>query len=969
MPAKDRNEEYVEQLDIIRTSKRPGEENSPHFNQMNQRLSALNKAMNEMSAEGYQMSSADISSLRVLYAEAGAAVKAYLEHLPTWVPRRWRSPEGLARQAGARRLQELMQQDMAALDRYNPKDPMRLTDFLRDARNLFVNEPAQMEKLSGQLSTREVIEQNGQKGVFTENAPVTSKGRIFEDVVARRSARLGPQDAERPVMDAVLRLNREHKTIRNFVKSLRPGTLQNLGTRFKENNFAYLDEDIHETIELLKEKLQRENYPYKIIMTDRDARTATPGDRAFNRMIGELLEESSRLKGSSGNLNAMGVEKGRSIGDRNTAMSIVGDLIYCPDILARSTDMKMRLRNGNEIQGTYMEWSEGNDIQELSSCVPDDPEERKDLTFDFDSPKIIKDVGDILALDYICGNTDRHLGNLHVTFRKDPADGIYKYKGLQGIDNDESFPIFGPKDMAKDKNGGDGSHVNLPEDIAAMKESTARSILNLTKETLTFALRHKLTEKEINSAWERTQYLQNHIRKGLAYNWKSDDEILPGQIHVIPDNSRAWDGMNLSAVAHATPHDSFYQTLNTEFEMKAKPNIAQARDQAVERLERPGLVAERRILRDRKDPSVTGNPNWLNDQVAAKKEGNRKRLEDAAARRKQVEKDGPLKPILNQSLIELDYFGREGQGRLYQHAEDMYNVYHSRRNLTYRLAENAAKVLRKIEKDQMSHLFAPGYKDHSAVRAAGMGNPNGRYFIDGEPAEQYARRKYWSRSVAAEYATLKNDRDREKYMETFVSAHILAAMTSGRHHVDVAVLAQSEQGPLQIRLFEAKMNLFAADWNGRQARIDSISGKVKDRKTRQDAIRASVKEKLMAKFNDGSLNAYRDTILRLKQDAADRIYRPDAQQPQAVPGQNPQQPQAVPGQNPQQIPENQVNVNPHRLEQIRPEVLEEPRPRSNSFNLGHHPGRNDPQINQDAPQVDQNDQAGPGLRAKSRVHR
>ena len=949
MPVRDRNGEYLEQLDIIRNNQRADTRNSPQFIQMNQRLSALNEAMNKMSGAGYLMTSEDISELRILYAEAGEALEAYLKHLPTWVPDRWRSPEGLARQAGVETLRGFMKQDLAALDSYNPKNPMRLTEFLRDARSIVVNEPNQMEKIGDRLSTREVIEQNGQKGVFTENAVVTRSKLVFEDVVNRRSVRYGPADAGRPVMDAVQRLAREHRTLRNLVRDLPVGTLSDLGRRFKENDFFNLDRDILEMIDRLKDNIQRENYPYKIITTDQEAAVASQEDRNFNTLIGELLEESARIKGSSDNLDSMDVERGRSIGDRNTAMSIVGDLIYCPDILARSTDMKLKLKNGNVIRGSYMEWTKGQDIQYLSRCAPNNPEERKNLSFDFDSPKIIQDAGDLLALDYICGNTDRHMANFHVIFEKDP-DGVYRYKGLQGIDNDLSFPVFGPKQMEKDKLEPD-SHTRLPEDIVAMKESTAQAIMNLTKEKLTFALCHKLTKKEIDAAWERTQYLQNHIRKGMTHEWMSDDEIHPGQIHVIPDKSKAWDGINLSAVAHASPHLSFYHYLNNEFDLAAKPNIAQARAEAVRELEVHDLIEQRRVLQARRDPAVTGNPNWLNDQVGEKVKSNRERLETSETQRKRLAPDGPLKPILNQTQINLDYFDRERGDHFYQNAEDMYNVYHSRRNLTLHLARNAADVLRKIEKEQMSHLFAPGYESHSAVRAAGMEKPTGRYFIDGEPAEQYARRKYWSRAVEQEYNALPDQRSKKTYMENFVSAHILAAMTGGRHHVDVAVLAQGEQGLVQVRLFEAKMNLDGADWNGRQARINSITSDLKNRKTRQDAIRNRVKTTLQAKFDDGTLNAFRDTVREMK-----RIYHEGLILPQSAPGQVHQQ------------ADNQAGGNPHRQERIRLEALEEPRPRGNSVNQNPHPDQNARQANRNGAQADQNNQAVPGLRANAKSH-
>ena len=192
----------------------------------------------------------------------------------------------------------------------------------------------------------------------------------------------------------------------------------------------------------------------------------------------------------------------------------------------------------------------------------------------------------MLALDYICGNIDRHMFNFHIGLEKG-KDGVYRVTKLKGIDNDQSFPVVGPEELKKLK--GHYTHIRNVEDFACMKRSTADSILALTKDKLTFALRHKLTEKEINAAWERTKFLQDHIRAGMNNNWSSEDEIQAGMIHVIDDKSQAWDHLTLSKVAKVAPPNSFYAQIEKKFVISGIPALKRSRDKAVSDLEKTAL--------------------------------------------------------------------------------------------------------------------------------------------------------------------------------------------------------------------------------------------------------------------------------------------------------------------------------------------------------------------------------------------
>lgn len=854
----ERNQEYRDQGNIASQSRQAGHENSPEFTLFNESLAHLNAALNRMSQEGYQVTAHDVAQLRQLYTTTATLADAYIAHLPTWLPDRWRSTEGLARQAGVQRIREFMRQDMAALDNYGPHNPMGINALLKDARNLTIDEPDRMGKVGNNMSSRNVIEQGGKKGVFTEDVVTQNEENLFSYAVDREMTHLPANDPQQAMLTEMRNIAQRHPDLRTLARRLKPEVMDKLVDGLRVCNLYDVDPALEAFFTQLQQDLQREGCPYKLILKGADLATATQDDVDFTMKLGDILEKNYTLDSANGVLTkSFNVEHNRSVGDRNTAMSIVGDLLYQPDLLARSSDMKMRLKNGNVVNGSYMEWAPGSELSKVEKAISGGDDELLNATVDLDTPEFVKQAGDIMALDYICGNIDRHMGNFHVSLKKD-QDGIYRLDKLTGIDNDQSFPVISPKDYAKRKDK--YVHIQTPESISAMKFSTAMCVLSLTKEKLAFALQHKLSEKEIASAWERTQYLQQKIVKGMNRRWTSEDEIAPGAIHVIPDGSKAWDRLNLSAVASMSGPDSFYQKAVDSVLNGGLPGLERTQKEIVRKRERDAVNARADELRAANDPAVVNNPKWVNEQLDAKALSHAMNLQNREYERKYLDPEGPLKKLPAGSRISVPFTTTGDGSREFMKGEDMYQVYHSRRNMLGEQASNAARTLRAMEDQRMTSIFGPGYDDHSVVKAAGMENPNNRYFIDGEPAEQYARRKYWTAAVQNEYNALHSEADKKRYMKNFVSAQILGAMTGGRHHVDVVALSQGDKGQVQIRTYEVGVNLKKQDFNGRQKRIDKILKDDGGRTARQRAIYNQVSRRLNQKFLDGTLDAYKNNM-------------------------------------------------------------------------------------------------------------
>ena len=151
------------------------------------------------------------------------------------------------------------------------------------------------------------------------------------------------------------------------------------------------------------------------------------------------------------------IHDGARMDSRNAAMNAVAELLNVPNLLAKSVPMKMIDQNGNPVEGTFMMEAKGVDVGNLSE---------EDSLHDYRSirnldGRAMKSIADLQVLDYICGNTDRHSGNVSYIFHERSG----KLIGIQGFDNDTAFGTLVPKP------GDDVSCMVLPENMMAVSES------------------------------------------------------------------------------------------------------------------------------------------------------------------------------------------------------------------------------------------------------------------------------------------------------------------------------------------------------------------------------------------------------------------------------------------------------------------------------------------------------------------
>lgn len=238
---------------------------------------------------------------------------------------------------------------------------------------------------------------------------------------------------------------------------------------------------------------------------------------------------------------------GKNISMRNVAMSRMSDLLGDPTLLARSVNATLTVDGGKQMTGNLMDAAKGIDLTDLKSAD-------KSMV-DLSSGQLQKQSIELELLDWVCGQLDRHAGNMLYDFDIDKETGkISRLKGIQGIDNDAAFdqtPLSyfegpfgfgntGSMKVSRDK-GGKATDFSLP----LVPEDMAERILALDKKTISLLLADVIPyEDDINTTWERIQLVQKYLSELKTF--KRQD----GKSCFVKDGE--WDESTADILLHAT---------------------------------------------------------------------------------------------------------------------------------------------------------------------------------------------------------------------------------------------------------------------------------------------------------------------------------------------------------------------------------------------------------------------------------
>ena len=231
-------------------------------------------------------------------------------------------------------------------------------------------------------------------------------------------------------------------------------------------------------------------------------------DPDFFNALFDFSVKAEQLTTSIGvNEELLGLHAGENIDGRNSAMSSVANLLGVNDLIAKSKQLSVHMPDGSFQTGTFMEFVDGKDLNQLDSI--DEMRIAPLEAYENSNAKI--QLANLQVLDYVCGNVDRHLGNMLYQF--DPQ--THQLTGVKGIDNDASF--------LKRHLSPSQSIANLASirSMRVIDEAMAQKLLEIDEGMFTATLHgYGLSEEEIASAYERLHHLQEAVRNAPTYDPK-----------------------------------------------------------------------------------------------------------------------------------------------------------------------------------------------------------------------------------------------------------------------------------------------------------------------------------------------------------------------------------------------------------------------------------------------------------------
>ncbi|SEG27974.1 hypothetical protein SAMN04487934_11357 [Eubacterium ruminantium] len=238
----------------------------------------------------------------------------------------------------------------------------------------------------------------------------------------------------------------------------------------------------------------------------------------------ECFHGIAKLRNSMDINEELGINNLSKVDKRNSATSMVAEMLGCSKVIVKSKNLHVKdPKTGKITMGTFMEKAEGVDF---ISTNPEDMEKFSNLTPDKVEGNIhlIKDIANIQINDWICGNADRHMGNMFYKF-----DEAGRLAGVVGIDNDASF---GKKNHGTALNG-----IEL-NNLGIIPKDTYDRLCKMNAEELKVMLYgYDLSSAEVNKAVERLNKLKNKIETDKEYfKDKPMGYVEEGRIKVVTED-------------------------------------------------------------------------------------------------------------------------------------------------------------------------------------------------------------------------------------------------------------------------------------------------------------------------------------------------------------------------------------------------------------------------------------------------
>ena len=299
-------------------------------------------------------------------------------------------------------ISKVLDKDIKVMSTYDPKSPKSFNEMLNEARtHTMVLNTKDINTVGAALSSRIPVElPDGTKGFFTKDTTYNIDEKWEKSVrefMAKFDQYLSPVGSEN-----LEKLINNTKVQEEFYAKCPPMKLAFLKQIYGAKGDKYAQNAIISVAQFLD-----------LGINEKGVQRSLSAQPELRKLIREFIDTMGPMLNQRGIMNVAGIKKGANISSRNCAMSDIAELLGYNNLVAKSTPMKVMI-DGELVEGVFMETVEGTD---LCNIKPNDPvlDARRGS---FESPEALRQITDLQVLDFICGNTDRHLGNMIYQFKK-----------------------------------------------------------------------------------------------------------------------------------------------------------------------------------------------------------------------------------------------------------------------------------------------------------------------------------------------------------------------------------------------------------------------------------------------------------------------------------------------------------------------------------------------------------------------
>lgn len=447
-----------------------------------------------------KMTQTDFNKLNALYSAVQQACSVYLGEEKT-------TKYEKAQERIIKDIARVLEKDTAELAKCDTSKPAAFSEIIENARRYNISISSNDYKAVGAaLSSRIPLKTpSGKKGFFTPVSTYKPEGKVKAAIDKHINAIAEKYPETRKNME---RFKTDKKLQEEFLKICPSESIEELRSRGLNRAANAVIIDVAKYIGIGK--------------SDRDVVRKLNNDTALEDMISDFIRDIAPIVNQKGVMEEAGIKEGANISGRNCAMTDMAKLLGCENLLANSTHMTIMI-DGQPVKGVFMETAEGTDINRLS----EGDFILKGKTDMCDNHEVLSQATDLQILDFVCGNIDRHMGNMIYNVVKD-ENGKISVKGIKGIDNDCAF---GTVDISKGDNV--MSLVNI-KGIQYIRTSMLHKLESIqNKAVLKYRLSgNGLSDDEIDAAWDRVEKVKEAAKQGI--------------IKTVPDNY--WQENSLSSL-------------------------------------------------------------------------------------------------------------------------------------------------------------------------------------------------------------------------------------------------------------------------------------------------------------------------------------------------------------------------------------------------------------------------------------